>query len=426
MYIAKSLPEKVVSRTANYAILGYQYQFQKTLLEILEADDDDVITVEGAVEDIERIDSHGNVESTQCKYHTSADGYRASAIFSPILHMMSHFAGDPSAGQAYTLYVHFPNQSNTSRNLHAAEARKALASKNCTYRGRIDGIQSNVTSSSTFDTEEDFVQKFCELCTIEFGESIEDLEVKNMDAFRETHLASDSIDTLYLPNGIQSIVRLSTQENVEDRQVSRRQFLNQLAEIRTVAISKWTLALKSRRKILEAKRKQMQQSLGQDSRERAFFLSDRMLRMFDVEIVKFIKAFVDKYHVQKTHRHTPTFLLDCNRELFNEICKLFRKKRIHFEDGMVGEEFSIEKFRQDFKYSLNTKPEEMFFRLRLTCICWTTVVLIELGLDDLYVVGNATDIALPPEMSVDIEYLSIDSFDELKYLLGLSKYVPEL
>ena len=77
---------------------------------------------------------------------------------------------------------------------------------------------------------------------------------------------------------------------------------------------------------------------------------------------------------------------------------------------MVGEEFSIEKFRQDFKYSLNTKPEEMFFRLRLTCICWTTVVLIELGLDDLYVVGNATDIALPPEMSVEIEYLSIDSY----------------
>lgn len=58
-----------MSRVANHTILGFLYQFNKTLLIILESDDSKDIIVEGPIEDIDRRDSDGSIEAIQCKYH---------------------------------------------------------------------------------------------------------------------------------------------------------------------------------------------------------------------------------------------------------------------------------------------------------------------------------------------------------------------
>ena len=42
-----------MSRTADYTIQGFLYQFNKTLLEILKAPEDNSVTVEGVIEDID-------------------------------------------------------------------------------------------------------------------------------------------------------------------------------------------------------------------------------------------------------------------------------------------------------------------------------------------------------------------------------------
>ncbi len=65
---SKSTQAAVASRTADYTIQGFLYQFNKTLLSIIEASDDAEIVVEGLIEDI---DIHGPLQTTaiQCKYH---------------------------------------------------------------------------------------------------------------------------------------------------------------------------------------------------------------------------------------------------------------------------------------------------------------------------------------------------------------------
>ena len=40
-------------RQADSTIKGYLYQFNKSILEILKAEDDDIITLEGVIEDID-------------------------------------------------------------------------------------------------------------------------------------------------------------------------------------------------------------------------------------------------------------------------------------------------------------------------------------------------------------------------------------
>ncbi|MCT7009442.1 hypothetical protein M1749_24160, partial [Salmonella enterica subsp. enterica serovar Oranienburg] len=71
-----------MARTADYTIQGFLYQFNKTLLEILRAAGDSVVTVEGIVEDIDIV--AGDVTTAiQCKYHESNDVFTLSSIYKP-------------------------------------------------------------------------------------------------------------------------------------------------------------------------------------------------------------------------------------------------------------------------------------------------------------------------------------------------------
>ena len=66
------------SRNANDTILGYFYQFDKTIIEILkQTDDNNIITIEG-IEDID-VDKSNEIETIQCKYHEALE-YNHSQI----------------------------------------------------------------------------------------------------------------------------------------------------------------------------------------------------------------------------------------------------------------------------------------------------------------------------------------------------------
>ena len=60
-----------MDRTADYTIKGFLYQINKTLVEILSADDDTTVNIEGVVEDIEVVGSTV-MTGIQCKYHEAA------------------------------------------------------------------------------------------------------------------------------------------------------------------------------------------------------------------------------------------------------------------------------------------------------------------------------------------------------------------
>src|SRR6056297_1932586 len=95
-------------RTADYTIQGFLYQFNKTALEILKAQDDDAITVEGIVEDIE-IASPASLAAIQCKYHEASKSFTASAVYKPLLQMLKHFSENQTANIHYILFAHFPS-----------------------------------------------------------------------------------------------------------------------------------------------------------------------------------------------------------------------------------------------------------------------------------------------------------------------------
>jgi len=98
-------------RSANEAILGYFYQFDYSILEILNLQNDtNVITIEG-VEDID-VNLNDETLAIQCKYYSESD-YNHSLIGKPIRLMLNDFKKNKrDENFKYKLYGHYKSGQN--------------------------------------------------------------------------------------------------------------------------------------------------------------------------------------------------------------------------------------------------------------------------------------------------------------------------
>ena len=94
-------------RQANSTIKGYLYQFNKSILEILNADDEASITLEGVIEDID-IQLPNATTTIQCKYHADSK-FTMSSVAAPLLEMVCHYNECVALGKSthYILYAHY-------------------------------------------------------------------------------------------------------------------------------------------------------------------------------------------------------------------------------------------------------------------------------------------------------------------------------
>lgn len=97
----------MTDRSAIDTIVGYFYQFDKTILDILSSDNERAIVVEG-IEDIDLISADETI-AVQCKYYEKSE-YNHSVIKKPIMLMLKHYSGLLKSGSPlikYHLYGHY-------------------------------------------------------------------------------------------------------------------------------------------------------------------------------------------------------------------------------------------------------------------------------------------------------------------------------
>ena len=69
-----------MDRQAVSTIKGYQYQFLKSIYEVLKASENEEVILEGALEDIDII-SGNSTKFIQCKYHEALKFSISSSLF---------------------------------------------------------------------------------------------------------------------------------------------------------------------------------------------------------------------------------------------------------------------------------------------------------------------------------------------------------
>lgn len=389
-----------MGRSADYTIQGFLYQFNQTLSELLKAADEAIITIEGIVEDIE-VATFNGIKAIQCKYHETQDNYTPSILYNPLLQMMKHFKSNPGANIQYHLFAHFPNI--PAINITSVELNSALSSKN-------KELKDLVADVAGVDID-GFLKVFDVYVTPKYSDLMEE-NAKQLEALG---FNKGEVETLFYPNAIQIIADLSIKHDEKMRKISKKDFLETLRRIRSTAVSQWTLALRTRHKILEARRKQLKENLSTNVRLRHLVIFPTFLEKFDDQIVLFIKSFVDKYHFKVAHTQTPLFALDVPQELFDEIAERLIGKDVVPNLGRPVKTFSEANF---FREPMVQKDKKEFV---LRFIRWDDYkgLPLKIKADDFFVIGDG-DIMNLDVKDVNLETLGAKQFDEIKYMMGIS------
>ena len=396
-------------RTADYTIQGFLYQFNKTLLETLKAPEDTRVTVEGIVEDIDVLSPAGT-RAIQCKYHEGQQTFTLSSLYKPLLQMMVHFSENPSANVAYILYCYFPGRVMESNyTLTTEDIRQVRSSKNKDNVKYINALQPGFNDA-----------RFLSAVSIEFGKPMDALISDVQDALVAAGIPRDDVELIAYPNALNDIANVACKHDVGERTVCRADLVAKLKKIRTTTISRWTLALKTRSRLLALRKKQLKAHLDINARDRHFIVSQDSMDDFESGIVVFISDYLCKYHYKPAHIRTPLFCLDCTDELFSDIRLRLHNKGIIAEDGLIGDFFDQQRFFREPMVRKHSRREiEREFNVRLARYGSRPRLLNAHKGDDLFIIGNGeyTDIDI---QDVCVERLAVTTLKEARYLIGVS------
>lgn len=120
------MTEEALQREATATIRGYIYQFDATILRLLELSPNEALTIEG-VEDFD-VTSESNVEFSQVKYYASQK-LTDAVLRDAILPMLKGFLSLPNTarlGKTYILYGHFKEAGRGSKSTDLAELQRIL------------------------------------------------------------------------------------------------------------------------------------------------------------------------------------------------------------------------------------------------------------------------------------------------------------
>ena len=323
------------SRVADSTIKGFIYQFNKTILEILDSSTG-TIHVEGIVEDVDVYDANNSIRAIQCKYHESAKSFTLSLIYKPIILMIKTFLERPNDDISFVLFIYVPSEEEKDLKLSVEDLESILKTEDQT-------LKKIITELNLEGLDKD---KFLDHLVIRFGRSIEDLEdeiksrIEGLDRFK-----GYDADGLIYPNLIAKIQKISSIKDHDSRKVKQQEIFDFLIKQSKVVINKWTLMTKSRNALLKKLRDDFRTDMSANSLSRCF-----IFKGFNTveanEIAKFINTYVGKYLKKTTHRPA-SFIFDIEREKFNELVRLLDDQDIVVNDGMVGGVWRSGRFYKD-------------------------------------------------------------------------------
>lgn len=396
-----------VSRSADYTIIGFLYQFNKTILEILNAKDKEFVTVEGIIEDVD-ISSSDSITAIQCKYHEAKTKFTVSTIYKPLLQMMLHFSKNTHLQVQYILFTYFPDKNIRDNCIGKKECEAALKTKNKEFKKKyVAHIPTNLDLN-------EFLLRF----KIEFGPSYETLVAQVTTALEKNGIPKADMDTLAYPNAIYIISEISMNHDINARKITKREFIDKIKKIKITAISRWTIELHTRKKLLHARKQQIQHHLAINTRQRYFIIDPKEIEDFNEEIVLFIRDFLDKYHMKLTHTMTPVIFLHENQEKVNDlIYRLYIKGKLS-NNGYIGSQFVESYFFRKPMIERSKSDVKREFDICITNFSDHGEMINKHKCDDLFVIGSPI-IEWIDTTDVNVEHFTGTTIKEIKYLFGV-------
>ena len=234
------------TRSAEYTLLGFYYQFDKNIFEILnQLDDNATITVEG----IEDIDISSPTENTvmQIKYQEKTSG-TDSTLRKPIILMLKHFSENQNSNLKYILYGHYKN--NTDINVKFDLDRfKSMMKYKVKNTNKEEWVHKNHLDDENIADEivKEFIRKFKLILSTSFEEHQRTTFEKIKTEF---NLSKDEEIETYYSNALKIINDLAVKKTIISRKITKKDFKEKI-DLKNILFNHWFIKLRGKEKYLK-------------------------------------------------------------------------------------------------------------------------------------------------------------------------------
>lgn len=320
------------NRSADAAIRGYMYQFDRTILILLDSSPEDTITVEG-IEDIDLL-SDGYLTAEQCKYWAGS-AFSLSGIRDAVSAMLGYFADGREL--SYRLYIHTSRAEDTPSTLSVSELKKCLT---------LVKRKSKEVVKLYEEYPETTLYAFSQSLRIVRGPDYETQSETVIDRLRsEMKCSIEECRSLYYPNARNAVITLATKSSIRDRQINRKRFLATF-DHKKYLYTKWHAETVGLDRFASAVAK----SLRRDPRmyhNRFRFLVVTLTDSSDVSaMVDLVRMLATKFYGPgKLHTAIPwTLIVDAPSNLMHDLKAHLAAVSIKFNDGYEDYNFNGEIF----------------------------------------------------------------------------------
>ncbi len=422
-----------MDRTANATILGFNYQFNKSILEILKVKDDKTqIMLEGTKEDLD-IFLPDKTIAVQCKYYESSENLTPSVLAKPIFDMLLSYIEDTTLN--YKLYIHYKNSSiEKKEDFNNTIFTEILKTKNKSYIKKYfpviynfdDNINKLFYKKELESNDIKIIHEYIEeqgnsILKINIDDFVSKIDIFSAPSYdslfdeiiqkiiSDGHSEDDAINLIY-PNFFYKVATISAYEDERKRIIECWAFKNQVYKLKELLSTKWLKSLYSLEKYKKVIKNNLRIRLQNNSSVRVIYLD--ISKYSNSEVASFIIDYILKYNNKPRLNKCPIFIIeDKDYDNFSEIQTiLYNNYKVSFENGDVARKFNLNKFINNDNCSV---------KICLRCKEIDEYLITNIP-NDLFVIGNidVNELERTGVVCSKIQGLNMNDVKEVFYLGG--------
>jgi hypothetical protein len=327
------------NRSADATLLGFYYQFDKTIHTILEqVDENNIITIEG-IEDVD-IKTINEESVIQIKYQAETNG-TDSVLRKPIMLMLEHFKNNQSQNLKYHLYGHYKNNNNVKTTFDFTRIQKMMQYKQ-TIKGKKIQCDFLVDKSILQQEVDNFLKKFKLILSDEFNEHQKKTYLKIRSDLNVT--TDEEVNFLY-NNALKIVNDLAIQKNISKRKITKKDFKNKI-NTKDSLFNIWFVQLKGIEAYCKAiHRKYFTSSLNTTNKERFFILPNENIENLKKTIYTIEEKFYKSTNRGVTSGAPYIFIKGLSKKDLISLKKSIYSESKIINDGtpFLGADFQIKK-----------------------------------------------------------------------------------
>ncbi|SNZ01716.1 DUF4297 family anti-phage-associated protein [Flagellimonas pacifica] len=328
----------MTDRSAVDTIVGYFYQFDKTILDILNSYDEQTIVVEG-IEDIDLISPDETI-AVQCKYYEKSE-YNHSVIKKSIMLMFKHYSDllkSDSPKIKYHLYGHYKSGQEKLLPLSCNYLKTNFLTYTKNESIVVDGekITKRVTHKlyEELGLSDENLSDFINLLAIDINAPSFDNQLNEIFNKLCEHFSCDKFEAenFYYNSGLKVIKDLSIKQDVGERSITKPSFLSKI-NTKQLLFNSWFVHYKGKAKYLrEVKKNYFNTGLNTNPYERFFLFESKPTDSVQniKEIVRTIQRRWSKLSRLEKNSFCPYIYIHNIRD-----AKLQQIKQEFFDEGML-------------------------------------------------------------------------------------------